>query len=126
MAGVDCTVATPEGHGLADAVVERAAAVGPAPTVTNDFEEAVSDVDVVETDVWVSMGEADEKREAFDGWTVTEDVLETADAKFMHCLPANRGEEVTDAAIESERSLVWQQAENRLHAQKGLLLELLT
>jgi ornithine carbamoyltransferase len=126
MAGVDCTIATPDGYGLDDAVIERAAAVGPAPTVTSDFEAAIADVDVVETDVWVSMGEADDKRDAFDGWTVTEDVLESADANLMHCLPANRGEEVTDAAIESERSLVWQQAENRLHVQKALLVELLS
>jgi len=112
MAGIDCTVATPEGYGLSEAVLERAAAVGPEPTVT--------------TDVWVSMGEDDAKREAFDGWTVTEDVLDAAGAKFMHCLPANRGEEVTDAAIESERSLVWQQAENRLHVQKALLAMLLS
>ncbi|NHN43337.1 ornithine carbamoyltransferase [Halorubellus sp. JP-L1] len=126
MAGVDCTIATPEGHGLDQDVLDRAAAVGPAPTVTHDFEAAVADVDVIETDVWVSMGEDDDKREAFDGWTVTADVLEAADAKFMHCLPANRGEEVTDAAIESERSLVWQQAENRLHVQKALLVELLS
>ena len=125
MAGVDCTIATPDGHGLADSVLERAAALGPAPTVTTDFDEAIADADVIETDVWVSMGEADEKREDFDGWTVTEDVLDAADANLMHCLPANRGEEVTDAAIESERSLVWQQAENRLHAQKALLVELL-
>ncbi|WP_323677779.1 ornithine carbamoyltransferase [Halorubellus sp. PRR65] len=125
MAGVDCTIATPDGHGLDESVLERAAAVGPAPTVTSDFQAAVSDVDVVETDVWVSMGEDDSKRDDFDGWTVTEDVLEAADAQFMHCLPANRGEEVTDAAIESDRSLVWQQAENRLHVQKALLVELL-
>jgi len=126
MAGVDCTIATPEGHGLDEGVVERAAAVGPAPTVTNDFAAAVADVDVVETDVWVSMGEPDDKRDDFDGWTVTEDVLDAADATFMHCLPANRGQEVTDAAIESDRSLVWQQAENRLHVQKALLATLLS
>jgi len=125
MAGVDCTIATPEAHALDDAVLERAAAVGPRPTVTHDFDAAVADVDVVETDVWVSMGEDDDKREAFDGWTVTADVLVAADAKLMHCLPANRGEELTDDAIESERSLVWQQAENRLHVQKALLVELL-
>jgi ornithine carbamoyltransferase len=132
MAGVDCTIATPDGHGLADGVLERAAAVSPdsatptdAPTVTHDLAAATRDVDVIATDVWVSMGEDDAKRAAFDGWTVTTDVLETADAKLMHCLPANRGEEVTDAAIESDRSLVWQQAQNRLHVQKALLVELL-
>jgi|AntRauTorcE11898_2_1112593.scaffolds.fasta_scaffold08640_3 ornithine carbamoyltransferase len=126
MAGVDCTIATPEAHALDDDVIDRAAAVGPRPTVTHDFDAAVADVDVVETDVWVSMGEDEDKRDAFDGWTVTADVLESADAKLMHCLPANRGEEVTDEAIESDRSLVWQQAENRLHVQKALLVELLS
>jgi ornithine carbamoyltransferase len=126
MAGVDCTIATPEAHALDDAVLDRAAAVGPRPTVTHDFDAAVADVDVVETDVWVSMGEDDDKRDTFDGWTVTADVLEAADANLMHCLPANRGEELTDDAIESDRSLVWQQAENRLHVQKALLVELLS
>ena len=126
MAGVDCTIATPAAHALDDAVLDRAAAVGPRPSVTHDFDAAVADVDVVETDVWVSMGEADDKRDAFDEWTVTADVLDAADANLMHCLPANRGEELTDDAIESERSLVWQQAENRLHVQKALLVELLS
>ena len=126
MAGVDCHVATPEGCGLDQSVLDRAATVGTAPTVADSFEAAVTGVDVVETDVWVSMGEDDDKRDAFEGFTVTTDVLESVDAKFMHCLPANRGEELTDDAIESERSLVWQQAQNRLHVQKALLATLLS
>jgi len=125
MAGVDCTVATPEDHALPRSVLDRAGAFDAAVTETTDPSEATADVDVVETDVWVSMGEADGKRGAFDGFTVTSELLESADAKLMHCLPAHRGEEVTDAAIESDRSLVWQQAENRLHVQKALLALLL-
>jgi ornithine carbamoyltransferase len=83
----------------------------------------------VYTDVWVSMGEEDEREEklgAFEGFQVNDDLLAHApEAVVMHCLPAHRGEEITDAVIESERSVVFDQAENRLHAQKGLLAELL-
>jgi ornithine carbamoyltransferase len=74
------------------------------------------------------MGEEDEREEklaAFDGFQVNEDLLAGTGARVMHCLPAHRGEEVTDAVVESDRALVWRQAENRLHAQKGLLVELL-
>jgi ornithine carbamoyltransferase len=122
MVGLDLTVATPEGYEVDDDVLDRAADLGTAPETTNDPEAAVSGADVVYTDVFVSMGEEDE-REAklaeFDGFQVTTDLL--GDRTLMHCLPAHRGEEVTDDAIESEHSVVWDQAENRLHAQKGLL-----
>jgi ornithine carbamoyltransferase len=119
-------VATPAGYGVDDAVLDRAAALDAAPTVTDDPEAAVADADVVYTDVWVSMGQEadrDGKVAAFAdaGFQVTEALLAGTDAALMHCLPAHRGEEVTDAAVESERSLVWEQAENRLHAQKALL-----
>ncbi|MFB6137440.1 MAG: ornithine carbamoyltransferase [Halobacteriaceae archaeon] len=130
LAGVDLTVATPVGYELDADAVSRAESVGEGPAVTHDPAEAVADVDVVYTDVWVSMGEEDEREErvssfAASGFQIDEAVLEAADARLMHCLPAHRGEEVTNGAIESERSLVFQQAENRLHAQKGLLVELL-
>jgi ornithine carbamoyltransferase len=122
MTGLDLTVATPEGYGIDDDVLARAADLGSAPETTTDPEAAVADADVVYTDVFVSMGEEDE-REAklaeFDGFQVTPDLL--GDRTLMHCLPAHRGEEVTDEAIESENAVVWDQAENRLHAQKGLL-----
>jgi ornithine carbamoyltransferase len=126
--GLDLSVATPPGHGIDEAVVERAAEIGTAPTLTEDPLEATADADVVYTDVWVSMGEEDHREEklaAFrDGqYQVTPELL--GDANLMHCLPANRGEEVTDEAIESENALVWDQAENRLHVQKALLSELL-
>jgi ornithine carbamoyltransferase len=122
MTGLDLTVATPEGYGIDESVLDRAESVGDAPETTHDPETAIADADVVYTDVWVSMGQEDErsqKLEAFDGFQVTPDVL--GDRTLMHCLPAHRGEEVTDAAIESDNAIVWDQAENRLHAQKGLL-----
>jgi ornithine carbamoyltransferase len=126
--GLDLTVATPEGYGLSDATLERAAELGDAPTLVDDPAEAVAGADVVYTDVWVNMGqeeEAEERLAAFEGYRVDEDLLVGTDTRLMHCLPAHRGEEVTDDVIEGERSLVWRQAENRMHAQNGLLVELL-
>ncbi|PSP91682.1 ornithine carbamoyltransferase, partial [Halobacteriales archaeon QH_8_68_33] len=83
---------------------------------------AVADADVVYTDVWVSMGQEDERERKlrdFEGFQITTDLL--GDRHLMHCLPAHRGEEVTDDVLESDNAIVWDQAENRLHAQKGLL-----
>ncbi|RBI63252.1 ornithine carbamoyltransferase [halophilic archaeon] len=126
--GVDVTVATPQGYELPADVLERAAARGPAPEVVHDPESAVEGADAVYTDVWVSMGDEDEREEkltAFEGFQVNADLLARApDAAVMHCLPAHRGEEITGDALESERSLAWQQAENRLHVQKALLAHL--
>ncbi|MBX0322562.1 ornithine carbamoyltransferase [Halomicroarcula sp. F13] len=122
MTGIDLTVATPEGYEVSDAVLDRAAEVGDAPATTTDPEAAVDGADVVYTDVFVSMGQEDrrhEKLDDFDGFQITTDLL--GDRTLMHCLPAHRGEEVTDAVIESDNAVVWDQAENRLHAQKGLL-----
>ena len=86
--------------------------------------------DLVTTDVWVSMGdesEANERVEIFSDFQVNEGVLDQAkpDAIFLHCLPAIRGQEISSNLLDDSRSRVWQQAENRLHAQKGLLIELL-
>ncbi|WP_436908798.1 ornithine carbamoyltransferase [Halosimplex marinum] len=122
MSGLDLTVATPEGYGVDDGVLKRADGLGTAPATTTDPEAAIADADVVYTDVWVSMGQEDEraeKLEAFEGFQITPERL--GDRALMHCLPAHRGEEVTDAVIESDNAIVWDQAENRLHAQKGLL-----
>ena len=123
---VDLTVATPADYGLDDDLLDRAAALGGRPTVTTDPQAAVADADAVYTDVWVSMGEDPEgnKRAAFvdGGFGVDESLLAHADDPvFMHCLPAHRGEEVTDAVLESDRVVVWQQAENRMYAQEALL-----
>ncbi|WP_136688918.1 ornithine carbamoyltransferase [Halorhabdus amylolytica] len=123
MVDLDLTAATPQGYGIDAEVLDRAAELGTAPETTHDPEAAVEDADVVYTDVFVSMGEEDEreeKLESFEDFQVTTDLL--GDRTLMHCLPAHRGEEVTDEVIESDNAIVWDQAENRLHAQKGLLV----
>ena len=128
LAGVDLTVATPPEYAMDDAVLDRAAERGEAPEVYTDPDAAIDGADVIYTDVWVSMGEEDEreaKLAAFDGFQLNDEMLADTDATVMHCLPAHRGEEITDSVIESDRSIVWEQAENRLHAQKALLVELL-
>jgi len=128
LADLDLVVATPPAYGIDDDVLDRAAELGQAPTLVDDPAAAVDGVDVVYTDVWVSMGEEDEREEklkAFEGFQVNADLLAGSDAAVMHCLPAHRGEEITDEVVESDRAIVWQQAENRLHAQAGLLVELL-
>ncbi|PSQ06310.1 ornithine carbamoyltransferase [Halobacteriales archaeon QS_4_69_31] len=122
MAGLDLTVATPPGYGVDDGVLARAEGFGNPPETTHDPAAAVAGADVVYTDVWVSMGQEDDRAEKladFEGFQVTTDLL--GDRALMHCLPAHRGEEVTDDALESDNAIVWDQAENRLHAQKGLL-----
>jgi ornithine carbamoyltransferase len=132
--GVHFAVATPEGYGprqnIVDQAMEFAAASGSQVTVTNDPATAVAGAHAVYTDVWASMGQENEatpRRMLFRPWQVNEELMAQArpDAVFMHCLPAHRGDEVTDAVIESPQSVVFDQAENRLHAQKALLLMLL-
>jgi ornithine carbamoyltransferase len=123
MAGLDLTVATPPEYAIDDRVLDRAAEIGRAPRTTTDPDAAIADADVVYTDVWVSMGEEDEraaKLEAFEGFQLTTERV--GDRALMHCLPAHRGEEVTDELLESDNAIVWDQAENRLHAQNGLLV----
>ena len=123
---IELTVATPAGYGIDEEVVERARELGGNLTFTTDPIEAATGADVVYTDVWVSMGQEDERdvrAEAFAGFQLNRELLAHApDAAVMHCLPAHRGDELTDAVIEGDRSIVWDQAENRLHAQKGLLV----
>jgi len=98
---------------------------GSAVTLTSDPKDAVRGADVVITDTWVSMGDSDyeARLQAFESYTVNEALMDLADpdAVFLHCLPAHRGEEVTDAVIDGPRSLVWDEAENRIHAQKAVL-----
>ena len=128
MTGLELTVATPADYALPEAVLDRAEALGARPATTTDPAAAVADADVVYTDVWVNMGqeaEHDERVAAFADFQVNEALLDGSEAKVMHCLPAHRGEEITDAVMESDRALVWRQAENRMHAQNGLLVELL-
>jgi ornithine carbamoyltransferase len=132
--GADVAVATPPGYAPNPDVVGQAeglaAATGSSVTVTTEPEQAVANANAVYTDVWTSMGsenEAERRRKAFRAYQVNESLFSLAgpDAIFMHCLPAHREEEVTDAVIESPRSVVFDQAENRLHAQKALLLMML-
>jgi ornithine carbamoyltransferase len=119
----------PQPHAIAWAE-QRASETGGSCRVTNDVSEAVSGADVVYTDVWASMGqeaEADQRREIFAPYQVNPALFALAkrDAIFMHCLPAHRGQEVTNEVIDSPRSVVFQQAENRLHVQKAIMLELM-
>ena len=123
LAGVDLRVATPEGYAVDDEAIATAASLGGEPTLFDSPEAAIAGADAVYTDVWVSMGDSEEKLPAFEGFQVDEALL--GDAKLMHCLPAERGREVTDGALESEGSVVWQQAGNRKPTQQALLLELL-
>jgi ornithine carbamoyltransferase len=132
--GMDFAIANPPRYDASAVVIAEArsiaAANGVTITVTNDPAEAVRGAHAIYTDVWASMGaenEAAERRTAFAEYQVDEEMFQLADpnAVFMHCLPAKRGEEVTDNVIESPRSVVFDQAENRLHAQKALLLMIL-
>jgi ornithine carbamoyltransferase len=132
MLGVTMHVASPAGFDLPDGVVRQAAAVaqfGAEVRRFRDPREAVSGADAVYTDVWTSMGQegdAQARRGAFAPYQVTAALMAQASphALFMHCLPAHRGEEVTEEVFESPASVVFDQAENRLHAQKALLLML--
>ena len=132
--GANVWVATPPKYEPDSAAIqwasERGQATGAKCTVTNDAVEAVSNADVVYTDVWTSMGQEGEKAERdkiFHPYQVNAALLAMAkpDAIFMHCLPAHRGEEVTTDVIDSVHSVVFQQAENRLHAQKAIMVELM-
>jgi ornithine carbamoyltransferase len=125
--GVAIRVASPAGHTLDDVTVEAARNIGGEVLLTTDPAEAVAGVDAVSTDVWVSMGQEDEGSErvdAFAGYQVDETLMALAapDAVFLHCLPAHRGLEVSAAVIDGPASLVWQQAQNRMHAARGLFL----
>lgn len=132
--GVHMQVASPPGYEpLPDIVAqaqERAAQSGARLRILHNPQEAVRDADAVYTDVWVSMGqeaEAEVRRQVFRPYQVNEELLRHAkpDAIVLHCLPARRGEEITDEVLDGPRSVVLDQAENRLHTQKALLLALL-
>ena len=133
--GLNMSVAAPAGYPPNPLIVKSAAREAqkgktPAPVVVEDPMEAVAGADVVYTDVWTSMGqeaEAEARRQAFQGFRVTAEMMAAAspDAVFMHCLPAHRGEEVAAEVIDGPRSVVFDEAENRLHVQKAVLLLLL-
>jgi ornithine carbamoyltransferase len=116
--GAQLTIASPEGYGLPVNEVQFLSGV----SQVEDTREAVEDAAFVYTDVWVSMGqdgEADQRRSDLAAYQVDEALL--GNAHFLHCLPARRGEEVTDAVMEGPRSAVWRQAENRMHSARGAL-----
>ncbi|HUP48749.1 MAG TPA: ornithine carbamoyltransferase [Thermoanaerobaculia bacterium] len=128
--GMDIAVATPAGYAPDPMIVAQASAdaqaAGTRLLITTSIEEALTGADVVETDVWASMGqeaEAEKRRRDFDGWMIDQRVMSMAapEAIFMHCLPAHRGEEVAAEVIDSERSVVYDEAENRLHVQKAIM-----
>jgi ornithine carbamoyltransferase len=124
--GFKVNVSTPPAYPLDP----RLASPGPHLSVFADPMEAVRGADLVTTDVWTSMGyeaENEARKAAFADWCVDEEMMRVAqpDALFMHCLPAHRGEEVTAAVLDGAQSVVWDEAENRLHAQKALMEYLL-
>ena len=131
LTGASLTIAHPEGHAPDPGVIKLAESLGTAPTLTGDPREAASGARAVYTDVWASMGredEAEERKKRFTPYRVNEELMGLAesDAIFLHCLPAHRGEEVTAEVIDGPRSRGFDQAENRLHAQKALLYLLLS
>jgi ornithine carbamoyltransferase len=132
--GSHLTVATPKGYKpeahILSTALEMASETGASIEVTHDVHAAVKDADAVYTDVWASMGqesETEKRKKTFAPYQVNEELFALAapHAVFMHCLPAHRGEEVTDDVIDSPRSVVFDQAENRMHAQKAVMLILL-
>lgn len=133
-AGMDCAVATPAGYKCDEEVVENAKAdfkaSGRELILTEDPEEAVKNADVVYTDTWVSMGQESEKAERqkiFMPYQVNKELFKKADSEavFMHCLPAYRGFEVTEDVIDGPQSVIFDEAENRLHAQKAVMAVLM-
>jgi ornithine carbamoyltransferase len=129
-AGIELALACPEGYDPPASVVGRARELGARIELGRDPATAVAGARVVTTDVWASMGqesEAEARRQAFAGYIVDRALMEKAagDAIFLHCLPAHRGEEVAADVIEGPASRVWDEAENRLHTQKALLLAVL-
>jgi len=128
--GFELALACPEGYEPADHLMERAKNANAKITLTRDPKEAIDGADVVNTDVWASMGQEDEqkKRERdFAGYAVNKQLMRRAstDAIFLHCLPAHRGEEVSADVIDGPQSRVWDEAENRLHIQKAIMAVLM-
>jgi ornithine carbamoyltransferase len=128
--GFELRVATPKGYAPHRAVVERARKAGAKVVYTHDPAEAARGAHVLNTDVWASMGQEAEQKEreqAFVGFQVNGEIVRLADPGciVMHCLPAHRGEEITDEVIEGSHSVVFDEAENRLHVQKAIMATLM-
>jgi ornithine carbamoyltransferase len=127
--GFELRLATPEGYRPDSAILERARDNAKI-VLTDDPREAAEGADVINTDVWTSMGQEEEtaaRERAFQGYCVDEALMATASERaiFLHCLPAHRGEEVTEGVIEGRQSRVWDEAENRLHVQKAIMARLM-
>ncbi len=130
--GINISIATPKGYEPKKVVIEEARRIAAGKSrveVLSEPEKAVKGADIVYTDVWISMGDTKNEREIgkiFQKFQVNSKLLtkSKSSAIFMHCLPAHRGQEVTDEVIEGKQSVIWEQAENRLHLQKALLLSL--
>jgi ornithine carbamoyltransferase len=125
--GIELTICTPKGFSPDPAVVKS---VKQKPHLENDVKKAVASAEFIYTDTWVSMGQEEEaakKVKAFKNFQLNAQLLKAApkDVKIMHCLPAHRGQEITDDVMDSENSIVFDQAENRLHVQKSVLVFLL-
>jgi len=132
--GMDFAIASPPGYELADEVWEEgqriAAVTGSNLLATHDPRDAAEGADAIYTDVWASMGEEEEAAERaaiFEPYQVNEALLQhgASDVIAMHCLPAHRGQEITDAVCDGPHSVLWDQAENRMHAQKAILAKLM-
>jgi ornithine carbamoyltransferase len=135
LVGMDMTAVCPAGYEPDAEIFEKAREYaqksGSKIEITSDIQEGLEGADVVYTDVWVSMGdeaEASKREEDFKDYQVNTEFLKHAkdDAIVMHCLPAIRGQEITDEVINSPQSVIWDQAENRMHTQKAVLYNLLT
>ena len=126
LSGMAVRIASPAGYGFSEPILKRMRRRGCEPVQVQKPAEAMSDADVVYTDVWTSMGqeqEVEKRREDFAGFRVDSRLMARAstDAVFLHCLPAHRGEEVASTVIDGPRSRVWEQAANRMHAARGIL-----
>jgi ornithine carbamoyltransferase len=126
MLGGRVTIASPVGYGMKPSDLDRLSRAGVRPQLCVRPQDAVAGADVVYTDTWTSMGQEAEtaaRRTAFAGFTVDDALIDLAapDVAFLHCLPAHRGDEVTGEVLDGPRSHVWRQAENRMHAARGLL-----
>jgi ornithine carbamoyltransferase len=130
LTGMEISIACPKGYSPSKKILRQAKEIGGIIRSVRSPYDAVRDADVIVTDTWISMGDEGERVErlkAFKGYTVDEALLGHAseDVRVLHCLPAHRGEEISNGVIEGEQSLVWNEVENRLHAQKALLIKLL-
>ena len=130
LTGMKMVISTPKGYEPDERIVKKALELGANLVFERDPKKAVRDADVIYTDVWVSMGQEAEREKRlrdFAEYQVRDELikLSTDDVVVMHCLPAHRGEEITDEVMEGKHSIVFDQAENRLHAQKAILLKLI-